>query len=135
MSRILVIDDEDSIRKLLKTVLTRKGHDVLLAEGGQTGIDVFERTRPLVTILDLHMPDVNGLEVLARLRAIGLHAGVIILTGYPTDEQLALARTLGTNEFLTKGFSLFALGEALKRVTARMGMHPVPALGNGAWSG
>lgn len=70
MLRILVIDDEDSIRKLLQTVLTRKGHDVLLAESGQKGIDVFERARPLVTILDLHMPDVNGLEVLARLRTI-----------------------------------------------------------------
>jgi DNA-binding response OmpR family regulator len=55
MSRILVIDDEDSVRKPLKTVLTRKGHDVLLADGGQKGIDVFGRMRPLVTILDLHM--------------------------------------------------------------------------------
>ncbi len=134
MLRILVIDDEDSIRRLLKTVLTRKGHDVLLAESGQKGIDLFERTRPLVTVLDLHMPDVNGLEVLARLRTIDPHAAVIILTGYPTDEKLALARTLGVNEFLKKGFSLFELGEALKRVTAGTGMHPVPALGNGTWN-
>lgn len=131
MSRILVIDDEDSIRKLLQTVLTRKGHNVWLAENGQKGIEVFERTRPLVTILDLHMPDVNGLEVLARLRTIDPHAGVIILTGYPTDEKLALARTLGVNEFLKKGFSLFELGEALNRVTARVGMNPVLVPGNG----
>lgn len=134
MSRILVIDDEDSIRKLLQTVLTRKGHEVLLAENGQKGIEVFERMRPLVTILDLHMPDLDGLEVLARLRTIDPHAGVIILTGYPTDEKGILARTLGANEFLKKGFSLFELGEALKRVTARMGMHPVSAPGNGTWS-
>lgn len=63
MLRILVIDDEDSIRKLLKTVLMRKGYGVLLAESGQKGIDLFERTRPLVTVLDVNMPDVDGLEV------------------------------------------------------------------------
>lgn len=130
MSCVLVIDDEDSIRKLLKTVLTRKGYEVVLAENGPKGIDLFERTHPLVVILDLHMPDVNGLEVLTRLRAIDPHARVIILTGYATDENAALARTLGVSEFLKKGFSLFELGEALKRVTARAGKQPILAPGN-----
>jgi DNA-binding response OmpR family regulator len=131
MSRILVIDDEDSIRKLLKTVLTRKRHEVFLAENGQKGIDLFERLHPLVVILDLHMPDVSGLEVLARLRAIDPHARVIILTGYATDENEIQARTLGVNEFLKKGFSLFELGEALKRVKATAGMQSVLAPDNG----
>ena len=67
MARILVIDDEESIRGLLSTVLKRKGHEVFLADSGQKGINMFERARPLVTILDLHLLDLDGLEVLSRL--------------------------------------------------------------------
>ena len=77
MARMLVIDDEGSIRKLLYTVLKRKGHEVFVAENGQKGIDIFGRTRPLITILDLHMPGHDGMEVLNRLRAIDPKACVI----------------------------------------------------------
>lgn len=130
MPRLLIIDDEEGIRGLLQTVLTRKGHEVFLAENGHKGVDIFKRKRPHVTILDLHMPDMNGLDVLIRLRAIDPRAGVIILTGFSTDEKEEQARTLGANDFLKKGFSLFELGEALKRVTARVGMQPILAPGN-----
>lgn len=87
MARMLVIDDEDSIRKLLHTVVKRKGHEVFLADSGQKGINVFERTRPLITILDLHLPDVNGIEVLSRLRAIDPQACVIMMTGLATKKR------------------------------------------------
>jgi DNA-binding response OmpR family regulator len=125
MARILVIDDEERIRKLLHTVLKRKGHEVYLAGSGQKGIDVFERTRPLITILDLQMPDVNGIEVLRRLRAIDPQACVIMLTGHGTEEEEAKALTLGADDFLNKGLSLFELGEALRRTMARMSKDPV----------
>lgn len=60
MAYILVVDDEASIRELLCTVLSRKGHDVLLADGGQKGIDLYRKRHPQLTILDLHMPDISG---------------------------------------------------------------------------
>ncbi|HEX7767213.1 MAG TPA: response regulator [Nitrospira sp.] len=66
---MLVVDDEESIRTLLRTVLKRKKREVFLADSGPKGIDLFERMHPLITILDLHLPDLNGLEVLSRLRA------------------------------------------------------------------
>jgi two-component system, NtrC family, response regulator AtoC len=120
MARILVIDDEESIRKLLSTVLKRKGHEVFLADSGQKGINMFERTRPLITILDLRLPDVNGIEVLSRLRAIDPQACVIMMTGFATGEVEAKALALGADDFLQKGFSLFDLGDALRRVMASM---------------
>lgn len=132
MASILVIDDEVSIRNLLHTMLKRKGHEVFLADSGQNGIDMFERTRPLITILDLHMLGLNGLEVLSRLRAIDPDACVIMLTGFGTKEVETRALTLGASDFLKKGFSLFELGEALRRAMARMSKHPVPPAAAGS---
>lgn len=127
MARMLVIDDEESIRGLLSTVLKRKGHEVFLADSGQKGINMFERAHPLVTILDLHLPDVDGIEVLSRLRAIDPQACVIMMTGYGTEEAKAKALALGVDDFLEKGFSLFELGEALRRVMACMSQDSVLA--------
>lgn len=127
MASILVIDDEESIRGLLSTVLKRKGYEVFLADSGQKGINMFERTRPLITILDLHMPDVDGIEVLRHIRAIDPQAYVIMMTGYGTEEAKAQALALGADDFLKKGFSLFELGETLRRVMACMSQDPVLA--------
>lgn len=132
MTSILVIDDEVSIRNLLHAVLKRKGYEVFLADSGQNGIDMFERTRPLITILDLRMLDLNGLEVLSRLRAIDPEACVIMLTGAGTKEAEAKAFTLGASDFLKKGFSLFELGEALRLAMARMSKDPVLAAAAGS---
>lgn len=134
MARILVIDDEESIRKLLSTVLKRKGHEVFLADSGLKGIKMFERTNPLVTILDLRLPDVNGIEVLSRLRAIDPKACVIMMTGFATEEAEAKALALGADDFLQKGFSLFELGEALRRVLDSMSKDPIPAAAPGSRS-
>lgn len=134
MARMLVINDEESIQKLLHTVLKRKGHEVFLADSGQKGISMFERTRPLITILDLHMPDLNGIEVLSRLRAIDPKACVIMMTGYGTEEAKAQALALGADAFLVKGFSLFELGEALRLAMACMSKDPVLAAAAGSQS-
>jgi DNA-binding response OmpR family regulator len=66
---VLVVDDETSLLTLRHTGLGRKGHAVVLADSRQKGIDMFDRTRPLITILDLHLLDLNGLEGVSRLRA------------------------------------------------------------------
>jgi DNA-binding response OmpR family regulator len=117
---------------VLYTVLKRKGHEVFVAENGQKGIDIFGRTRPLITLLDFHLLDLNGLEVLHRLRAIDSKACVIILTGQGTEEEEAKAFTLGATDFLRKGFSLIELGEVLRRTMARRVDDPVLAAAAGS---
>ncbi len=115
MARILVVDDEPSIRDLLHTVLTRRGHEVITAATGRTGVARFREDRPNVTILDLTLPDFSGFDVLKQIRVIDEAAPVIILTGIGTDEHEAKAREFGATDFLRKGFSLHALGESLKK--------------------
>jgi CheY-like chemotaxis protein len=68
MTKILVIDDEQGIRDLLDTLLRRKGYDVVLAESGRQGLELFRRERPDVIVLDLKMPEMDGLTVLRQIK-------------------------------------------------------------------
>ena len=113
-STILVVDDEESIRDLVRAKLTREGRQVLLAARGQEAVEVFRRHRPDITILDLdlHMPGMNGIEVLKQIRAVDSQAVVMIFTGADTAvsaKEDREARELGVTEFLQKGHALPAV--------------------------
>jgi DNA-binding NtrC family response regulator len=116
MAKILVIDDEQGIRDLLDTLLRRKGYDVELAESGRQGLECFRRERPDVLVLDLKMPEMDGLTVLRQIRSLDPRMPVIILTGAGTAEAEQQVRALGVTEYVEKEFSLHRLGDALKRL-------------------
>ena len=116
MTKILAIDDEPSIRNLLDTLLRRKGYDVVLAESGQKGLELLRRERPDVIILDLKMPEMDGLTVLRQIRTLDPKKPVIILTGAGTAEAEQQVRALGVTEYVEKEFSLHLLGDSLKRL-------------------
>jgi DNA-binding response OmpR family regulator len=116
MAKILVIDDEPGIRDLLDTLLSRKGYDVVLAENGWKGLEVFRRERPDVLVLDLKMPGMDGIMVLKQIRSVDPKLPVIILTGAGTPETEQRVRAMGVTEYVEKEFSLHLLGDALKRL-------------------
>jgi DNA-binding NtrC family response regulator len=124
MATILVIDDEQGIRDLLGTLLRRKGYDVVLAESGRKGLELFRQARPDLIVLDLKMPEMDGLTVLRQIRTLDLRKPVVILTGAGTADAAEQARALGVTEFIEKEFSLHRLGDALKRLLT----HSDPAL-------
>lgn len=121
MARILVVDDEPMVLDLLQKALTRKGHEVIKADGGRKAIQLFRQDHPDLTILDLNLPDINGIDVLREIRSVDPHTPVIILTGAGTEDLEKQARALGATDFLKKGFSLHELGAALKRVLKQPG--------------
>jgi len=116
MAKVLVIDDEPGIRDLLDTLLRRKGYDVIVAESGQKGLECFRRARPDVIVLDLKMPEMDGLTVLRQIRSLDPIIPVIILTGAGTAETEQRVRAMGVTEYVEKEFSLHLLGDALKRL-------------------
>jgi CheY-like chemotaxis protein len=118
MAKIMVIDDEEGIRSLLDTLLTRKGYDVVLADGGRKGLELFRRERPDVVVLDLKMPEMDGVAVLQQIRNLNPGQPVIILTGAGLPEAEERLRAFGISEYVEKEFSLHRLGNALKRVIA-----------------
>lgn len=121
MSKILVIDDEQGIRNLLDTLLSRKGYEVVLASNGQKGLELFRRERPDVVVLDLKMPEMNGLTVLQQVRQLNPVQPVVILTGAGTAEAEQQVRALGVTEFVEKEFSMHRLGDSLKRLLNQAG--------------
>jgi CheY-like chemotaxis protein len=116
MIKILVIDDDRMNCELIQSVFTRHGYQVLSATSGIEGLTLFRQHAPRVTILDLRMPEMDGLTVLKEIRAYDPHAPVIILGGGATEVQENQARGLRVTDFIRKGLSLDVLVECVNRV-------------------
>ncbi|WP_255458584.1 response regulator [Nitrospira sp. KM1] len=126
MVKILIIDDDRMNCELLQAVFTRHGYEVLTATSGADGLTLFHREVPRVTILDLRMPEMDGLTVLKEIRAQDPAAPVVILGGGATEVQENQARALRVTDFIRKGLSLDVLVEAVMRVmqqTPRSGVE------------
>ena len=120
MSRILVIDDELSIRRLLQVLLEGAGHQLISAEDASHGLHALAIEKPDLLILDLGLPDLDGLEVLRRLRE-WTAVPVLILSARPDPTDKVKALDLGADDYLTKPFDapelLARLRALLRRVT------------------
>jgi len=116
MARILVVDDDGTVCDLLESVFGRHGHQVVTATGGRQAVALFQAHRPDVTLLDLRMPEMDGIAVLQRIRAIDPQAAVVTLTGGGAEALEDQARRLGATDVLKKGLSLPDLIGALDRV-------------------
>lgn len=116
MARILVVDDQRIPRLAVSSMLEEAGHEVSTAESGGKGLEVARTQLPDVIVLDVHMPEMDGFEVVERLKADPETAPtpVIFLTAEPpTDELIVRGLELGAYDFLSKGCSR---GELLARV-------------------
>jgi DNA-binding NtrC family response regulator len=101
-TRILLVDDEPEICWILSRALGEIGYDVATAESVQAAIAAFEAQAPEVVLLDLRLPDGDGLEVLRRIREVDEHAPVVMLTGHGTIESAVRAMKLGAFDYLIK---------------------------------
>ena len=116
MNKVLIVDDDQMNCDLLQSVFTRQGCHVISTTSGREGLDLFRAHNPRVTLLDLRMPEMDGLTVLKEIRAIDPHAPVIILGGGATEFQENQARALRATDFIRKGLSLDVLVEAVTRL-------------------
>ena len=109
--KILCVDDEPSIREILHHVLTEEGYEVLTASDGQEALLVAVKERPDLILLDIMMPNLDGMETCRRLRAqpTTRHMRVIILTAYDMRERLEEAITAGADDFLGKPIDMTEL--------------------------
>jgi two-component system, NtrC family, response regulator AtoC len=102
LDRILVVDDEDLIRWSLQQKLSNWGYRCLEAPDGETAIALVEKDSPDLVLLDIHLPDRNGLEVLKAMRESSSRAVVIIMTAYGVLEDAVAALRLGAYDFVSK---------------------------------
>jgi two-component system response regulator HydG len=111
---VLLIDDDVDVLRAVGDYFDKIGYEVSRATTAEEGFEAFARLRPDVVILDLHLPDLDGLEVLERLRSQG--GSVILLTGQGDIETAVRAMQLGAEHFLTKPVDLNHLAAATARV-------------------
>lgn len=111
-ARVLVIDDETQIRRMLRLALAAHGYDIAEAPTGQEGLNQVAMFRPDLIILDLGLPDLDGLEVLRRLREWS-QVPIIILSVREQENDKVKALDEGADDYLTKPFSM---GELLARM-------------------
>ena len=116
--KILVADDESSIREILSIQLARMGYEVLLAADGVEAVEVYEQEKPDLVILDVMMPRVNGLEACQKIRAfekkIGRRAPILFLTARDSTHDKTSAALSGGDEFVAKPVSLQELRERVE---------------------
>jgi len=103
--RVLVVDDEPSILRVVAANLRARGYEALTAATGQDALTVIEAQQPDCIVLDLGLPDIGGLEVLRRLRAWTMMP-VVILTAVDDEHRRATALDLGADDYVTKPFAM-----------------------------
>jgi two-component system, NtrC family, response regulator PilR len=104
--RILVVDDERSMRELLAIVLRREGYEVLLADNGRTAIELLEREPVDLLISDIKMPDLSGVDVLRAAKRIDQDILGIMITAFASTETAVEAMRLGACDYLSKPFDI-----------------------------
>jgi len=122
-ARILVVDDEPQLTRVLRTGLKSRGYDVRAAADGLAGFEAFNDWHPDLVITDLAMPNVDGLELCRRLRAVS-QVPIIVLSAKGEEKTKVAALDLGADDFITKPFGI---DELLARVRASLRRATTPA--------
>jgi two-component system alkaline phosphatase synthesis response regulator PhoP len=127
MAKILVIDDEPSILNLVTAYLKPEGYEVCVAADGQSGLKAARAFKPDLIILDIMLPGMDGLELLARLRRES-QVYVILLTAKTEETDKIVGLSVGADDYMTKPFSprelIARVKAALRRIQTGIGMGP-----------
>lgn len=106
MNKILVVDDDDQLRKSFFKLLTEEGYTVETAASGEQGVDMVKRALPDLVVLDMRLPGMNGLEAYQAIHALEPKLPVIIMTAYGTTETAIEATKLGAFDYILKPFEI-----------------------------
>lgn len=112
--RILVVDDEENIRKVLRKILEKAGYNVDVAKNGQEAIEKTKSTFFNLALIDIRLPDMDGTKLLKEIKETTPTMVKIIITGYPTLENAIKAVNKGANAYITKPFKVNAILQTIR---------------------
>jgi two-component system response regulator MprA len=125
VERVLVVDDDLSLRRMLERTLRAEGYDVAVAADGGGALVEVERTAPDLIVLDVAMPGVDGLAVCRRLRSRGLATPILMLTARDAVEDRVTGLESGADDYLVKPFAVAELIARLRALTRRTDSGPL----------
>lgn len=120
MSSILVVEDDDAIRDAVRRGLTDRGHAVLAAASGLAGLEALLADRPDVVLLDLGLPDVDGLTLISMIRAAS-QVPIIVITAQDDDPTMVTALDRGADDYVVKPFGTEQVAARIRAVLRRDG--------------
>lgn len=124
--RVLIVDDSPEVVETLRPVLIQDGHEVEVADNGQAGLDLVSSFRPEVILLDVVLPEIDGLEVCRRVRATS-DAYVIMLTSKDHEVDRVVGLSIGADDYVTKPFYPREVAARISAVGRRVRAAPVDA--------
>ncbi|MBW2570242.1 MAG: response regulator [Deltaproteobacteria bacterium] len=113
--KILVVDDEENMQVLLKRVLGKAGCDVKCAGSGQAALRLTKNNHFDLAVIDVCMPEMNGIELLTKLKGINSQIPVIMISAYPSWGKKETAERLGCADYLSKPVDMKYLKELIKK--------------------
>jgi two-component system, OmpR family, response regulator MprA len=119
--RVLVVDDDRAVREALRRVLTLAGYELQVADGGAQAIELVVQSVPDAVVLDLGMPDVDGLEVCRRLRLLGNRVPILMLTAREEVSDRVAGLDAGADDYLIKPFDVDELKARVRALLRRSG--------------
>jgi two-component system response regulator TrcR len=125
--RVLLVDDEPALTNLVKMALHYEGWDVEIAHNGREAIAKFEMIGPDVLVLDIMLPDVDGLQILQRVRESDAYTPTLFLTARDSVMDRVTGLTAGADDYMTKPFSLEELVARLRGLLRRSSHMPAPS--------
>ncbi len=117
MARVLIVDDEESLRALYQSELTEEGHDVLVASNGKEAMALLQEEALDAVIMDIHMPEMDGIEALGKVVARHKGIPIIINSAYPRYQEDF--RAWAAEAYVVKSSDLTDLKQALREVLTR----------------
>src|ERR1700682_6210049 len=119
-ARVLVVDDHSLLRRGVANIINQEADLEVVAEAadGRDGVEAFRTHRPDVTLMDLRMPEMEGVEAVRRIRELDPQARVIVLTTYDADEDIARALQAGAKAYILKDIAADALSGGIRDVLA-----------------
>jgi two-component system KDP operon response regulator KdpE len=129
MTKIMIVEDELAIRRLLRTSLTSQGFQVSEAAGGREALEVIAQAAPDLMILDLGLPDIRGQELISIIRSQGSSLPIVVLSSRTDERGKVEALDLGADDYVTKPFGtdelLARIRAALRHRLQQQGQRPV----------
>ena len=120
MSRILLVEDDDPLRKILRVTLVRMGHQIMEARNGKEALQLCQAEPPDIVLTDIVMPEKEGIETIGALRCFHPNVKIIAMSGGGSgsaSDYLKIAKHMGATMTLAKPFSDQALAEAIANVS------------------
>lgn len=115
-SRVLVVDDQNGVRRLLEELFKKEGYEVSVAADGVESIEKVKSSPPDLILMDMKMPNMNGLEASQEIKKIDSHIPIIMMTAYGETDVAQRALELGVRKYITKPFDILALRDMVRDV-------------------